>query len=225
MKQVFGLVGLLFLTGCQGGGGEGNFYNDQGIEALGQDRYDEAQAAFEKALEINPKDGVVWGNLGVALTRLERYEEALEAYQKSNELVPDDPITVAEIASIHYRERRFQEAKAGFEEAIRLETRAPEFHSSLSLALLQLGEKEAAQKELDGALPQARKRGLVQYHHAAFMLITGEIDTGLTLFETSLEAYPAGARSAVSDPDFEPVYDHPHFQKLVGGWWKPVRSP
>jgi tetratricopeptide (TPR) repeat protein len=212
---------LALLTACQGGG-DAQFYNDQGIDQLRHDQYDQARLSFKKALEITPKDGVIWGNLGVALSRLEQYDAALEAYHKANELAPGDPITVAEIASVTYRLGRYAEAEAGFRDAIRLEPAAPEFHSSLSLALLRQGKAEEAQAELDKALPEADKRGLVRYQQAAFLLIQGHTDQALDTFSRSLAAYPAGARSAVSDPDFEPLYDNPRFQSLVGDWWRPA---
>lgn len=211
----------LLLGGCPANGGEAQFHNDQGIEALRQDHYEAARREFEAAVEMAPEDGVIWGNLGVSLSRLERYEEALAAYRKSHELKPEDPVTVAEIAAILYRLGRYAEAETGFRDAVRLEPRAPEFHSSLSLALLRQGRANEARKELDIALPKADERGLVRYHQAAFLLIQGDREAALDAFERSLKAYPAGARASVSDPDFEPLYDEPRYQALVGDWWRP----
>jgi len=223
-RWAAGVLAAALLAACQGGGGEAQFYNDQGIEQLGHDQYEEARMSFRKALETAPKDGVIWGNLGVALSRLERYDEALEAYRKSNALAPNDPVTVAEMGTVEYRLGHYPEAEARFREAIRLEGRAPEFHSSLSLALLRQGRKEDARQELDKALPEADKRGLVRYQQAAFLVLEGHTDEALDAFARSLSSYPAGARAAVSDPDFEPLYDNPRFQELVGDWWRPTGS-
>ena len=211
----------LLLAACQAGGGEAGFYNDQGIEALRQDHYEEARRDFEAALKRSPKDAVIWGNLGVALTRMERFEEALDAYKKSHDLDPDDAVTVAEMSSIQYRLGHYADAEAGFREAIRLEPRAPEFHSSLALALLKEGRRQEARAELDKALPEADKRGLVRYQQAKFQLLTGDMAAALDTFERSLKEYPAGARDSVSDPDFEPLQDDPRYQELVKDWWRP----
>jgi len=215
------VLAALLLVACQRGGGDAGFYNDQGIDALRQDHYEEARRDFEAALERSPKDAVIWGNLGVALTRLERHEEALEAYRKSHELDPDDPVTVAEMASVAYRLGRYAEAEKGFRDAIRLEPRAPEFHSSLALALLRQGKEDEARVELDQALPKADERGLVRYQEAKFELLMGDTDGALATFEESLKKYPAGARDSVSDPDFEPLHDDPRYQELVKDWWRP----
>ena len=223
-RKVFavGFV-VLLLAGCQGGG-EAGFHNDQGIQALAQDRYEEARVNFEKALELTPEDAVVWGNLGVALTRLERYEDALAAYQKADSIDPGEPVTVAEIASIHYRLGHYDEAEAGFRKALSMVKTAPEFRSSLSLALLRQGKAGEAAAEMEKAVDVAKKdwhrHGLVKYQMAASEIIGGHVDRGLDLFAEALDVYPAGARMSVSDHDFEPVYENPRYQELAGGWWK-----
>jgi len=214
------LAGLL-LAACQNGGGQAGFYNDQGIEALRLDHYEEARRDFAAAAERSPKDAAIWGNLGVALARLERYEEAQDAYRKSHALDPGDAVTVAEMASIDYRLGKYGEADVGFREAIRLEPRAPEFHSSLALALLREGKAEEARTELDSVLPTAAKHGLVRYQEAKFRLLTGDTAGALDTFEQSLATYPAGARDSVTDPDFEPLRDDPRYQDLVKDWWRP----
>lgn len=223
MRAAVAILALL-LAACQQGGGEAGFHNDQGIEALAEDRYDAARISFEKALDMNPNDAVVWGNLGVALTRLESYDKALAAYTKAIELDPKEPVTVAEIGSLLYRMGRYPEAEARFREAIGLVKTAPEFHSSLSLALRRQGRIGEADAELGAALDVAeknwRRHGVVKYHLAASHVLKGEMEQALGAFAESLETYPPGARAAVSDPDFAPLYDNPRFQELVGGWWK-----
>jgi len=219
LTRIAGIFLALALVACQGGG-EAGFYNDEGIKALSQDRYDEALKSFKKALEMHPDDGVVWGNAGVALVRMERYEEALEAYAKSDELEPNDPITVYELGGVYYRMRRFAEAEVDYRRAIELEARVPMFHSSLSLALLHQGKDQEAEAAMATALPFVEKRGVVRYQLAATHLIRGDVDQGLDEFEKSLERHPMGARDSVGDADFGSVHEHPRYQKLVGGWWK-----
>lgn len=225
MKTTRVAVALLalFLLACQGGGQAG-FHNDEGIQALAEDRYEAAKASFEKALELNPKDAVVWGNLGVALTRMEAYDEALNAYAKSLELDPNEPVTIAEVGSLLYRLGRYPEAEARFRQAIGMVKTAPEFHSSLSLSLRHQGKLEEADRELAAATDVAsknwRRHGVVKYQVAATHVLKGETDQALTAFAECLDDYPLGARDAVSDPDFAPLYENARFQELVGGWWK-----
>jgi CHAT domain-containing protein/Flp pilus assembly protein TadD len=57
--------------------------------ALGnQGKHEEAIAAYEIALELNPTLGTTYNNLGNSLRSLERLEEAAEAYRRAIELTP-----------------------------------------------------------------------------------------------------------------------------------------
>jgi CHAT domain-containing protein/tetratricopeptide (TPR) repeat protein len=57
--------------------------------ALGnQGKHEEAIAAYELAIEINPTLGTTHNNLGNSLRSLERLEEAAEAYRRAIELTP-----------------------------------------------------------------------------------------------------------------------------------------
>jgi len=53
-------------------------------------KYEEAIAAFDRALEIEPSHAFAWHDRGVCLRTLERNEEALESITKALELAPND---------------------------------------------------------------------------------------------------------------------------------------
>jgi len=69
------------------------FKEDLGSFGLGyvfalQKMNEEALAAFEKAIELNPQYYKAWYNKGVMLVNLNRYEHALAAFEKAIELNP-----------------------------------------------------------------------------------------------------------------------------------------
>ncbi|PWB49262.1 MAG: hypothetical protein C3F06_14950, partial [Candidatus Methanoperedenaceae archaeon] len=49
---------------------------------------------FNKAIEIDPKDGYALSRKGAALGNLERYEEALEAFNNAVEIFPKDEVFI-----------------------------------------------------------------------------------------------------------------------------------
>jgi Flp pilus assembly protein TadD len=61
-------------------------WNDKGIDLAEQGKYNEALQAFDKAIEINPKDAPTWNDKGDALRLLGRVDEADTAYAKAKEL-------------------------------------------------------------------------------------------------------------------------------------------
>ncbi|MCC3418637.1 MAG: tetratricopeptide repeat protein [Microcoleus sp. PH2017_29_MFU_D_A] len=123
----------------------------------GIDRYDAgdlegAIAAFEKALEINPKFEPAWNRLGNALRNFGRYKEAIAAYEKALEINPKcEPawnglgITLKNLGCN-------KEAIAAFEKALEID---PKFHSvwsALGNALNNLGRYREAIAALEKAL-------------------------------------------------------------------------
>lgn len=51
-----------------------------------QGRYDEAIQAFDEAIKLDPQNGGLWNNKGLALNALGQTYEADEAFAKAKEL-------------------------------------------------------------------------------------------------------------------------------------------
>jgi len=62
-------------------------YNE-GIDLAEQGRYDEAVAAYDRAIEINPQSSEAWCNKGNALNNLSKHDLALLASEKAIEIDP-----------------------------------------------------------------------------------------------------------------------------------------
>jgi tetratricopeptide (TPR) repeat protein len=63
---------------------------ERGKGLYAQKRYEEALAAYERALALEPWESAYWNSKGNALWDLKRYEEALTAYERANALDPKD---------------------------------------------------------------------------------------------------------------------------------------
>ena len=87
------------------------------------ERYKEAEDAYRKAIELDPKRAAPWGGLGNLLQdHLERYEEAEDAYRKAIEL---DPMragprgALGDLLQDHLE--RYEEAEDAYRKAIELD--------------------------------------------------------------------------------------------------------
>ena len=76
--------------------------------------------AYEKAIEINPKNDKAWVNKGVYLTQSKRYEEAMKAYEKAIEINPKNDRAWHNIGFCLGELKRYEEAIKAFEKAIEL---------------------------------------------------------------------------------------------------------
>lgn len=66
----------------------------KGRELLaGMGRYDEAEKAFDKVIELNSSNALAWDGKGASLSRMGKYEEAVKAYDRTLELMSDDVFT------------------------------------------------------------------------------------------------------------------------------------
>ncbi len=65
------------------------------------DRLDEAQAAFRKAVVVDPKLDRAWYGLGLTLIRQQRFDEAIAALKRNTELQPMSPYGWYQLARAH----------------------------------------------------------------------------------------------------------------------------
>ncbi len=87
------------------------------------DRYDDAEKAYRKAIEIDPDYAWAWGSLGFLLhDNLHRYEEAEQAYRKVVEINPNDAIIWSKLGSLLQDElKRYEEAEQAYRKAVKID--------------------------------------------------------------------------------------------------------
>lgn len=74
-------------------------------------RLDEAEAAFRRAVELDPKLDRAWYGLGLVLIRLQRLDEAVAALERNTELQPMSPYGWYQLARVQMDRRQPDEAR------------------------------------------------------------------------------------------------------------------
>ncbi len=160
-----------------------------------QGRHDEALAALDRAIELEPDNEVTLHNRGVALNELGRYDEALAALDRALELRPDDPVTLNNRGWALDGLDRYDEALAALDRALELAPDDPVMLSNRGRALDGLGRYDEALAALDRALELRPDNPVTLSNRGLALNGLGRHDEALAAFNRSIElgpVHPAG---------------------------------
>src|SRR6266567_216122 len=118
----------------------------EGDTLRGLKRYQEALAAYEQAIRLDPNLALAYNGKGDALYNLKRSQEALAAFEQAIHLDPNFAAAYNNKGNALYDLVRSQEALAAYEQAIHLSPNYALAYHNKSLALSALGKKKEAQQ-------------------------------------------------------------------------------
>ena len=82
-------------------------------------RYTEAIAAYNQAIEIDPKNIWLWNNRGEAYIKLEEFDRAISDFKTAIELDPDRSfVPWNNLGKLYYQQQDYQQAIRSYEEAL-----------------------------------------------------------------------------------------------------------
>jgi tetratricopeptide (TPR) repeat protein len=110
-----------------------------------------AEALFQEAVRLNPRNARYWANLGVYYTERGRLEEALKALGGAAREAPRDAAIRDLLGIVLERRGRDDEALSEFEAAIAAEPDFAQAHINLAALLLRRGDVERARGLLETA--------------------------------------------------------------------------
>ena len=85
-----------------------------------QQKYAEAEAAFQKQIEVNPLDRYATASLGSLYLERRQYESAVSQFQKAITMRPDDAWLQAQLGKAHLNLKQEAAAVAAFDRAVEL---------------------------------------------------------------------------------------------------------
>ena len=166
-----------------------NDYHDLGNSLQESGRFDEAVAAYKKAIELNPNFSWSYHSLGDVLLKLEKWEEAVAAYKKAVELNPDFSWSYHNLGDALLKLRQWEEAAVAYRCEIALNSDFAWSFCNLGDALTKLKQWDEAiatylkAVEIDGDLP-----GI--YEKLGYALGQTESDLNLVLEQSQLQITP-----------------------------------
>jgi tetratricopeptide (TPR) repeat protein len=98
-------------------------------------RYGEALASTNQAIDLNPASFQAWYNQGIILLALKQYDQAVSAYEQAISINPNDANLFAAKGLALIKIKRLPEALATFEQALKIDPSNQRCRGSLLLKL------------------------------------------------------------------------------------------
>ena len=115
-------------------------------------RHFEAAHAFQKAVNLSPKDAEAHFNLGITFQALKKFNKAEASYNQAIILKPDYAKAYCNLGIIHFDSGRLDKSQASYIKAIDLNPNFAEAHNNLGNVLKELGKLNEAQNSYQTAI-------------------------------------------------------------------------
>jgi tetratricopeptide (TPR) repeat protein len=93
---------------------------DLGQLLITERKWDEAAAAYRKAVALNPKAGSAYNSLGYAYLAQDKHDDAITAFKRYAEINPTEPNPADSLGEALLRAGRFADSEAAFQQALAL---------------------------------------------------------------------------------------------------------
>jgi eukaryotic-like serine/threonine-protein kinase len=155
---------------------------------------DEAIAAFEKAIRLNPAAGKTHINLGHAYAKKKLFDKAKDAYLKAIPLGPHNGIAYGSLGMLLQKEGRTDEAIAALEKSLAINDKEPAAHFYLALCFQNKDRWDDALTEYRKALACGAEPGSAHYNIGLILVNKNQLDDAIAAFKKA------------SDLKFAPAY-------------------
>jgi len=126
------------------------FPNDERAQNLlagfhfGRQEYEEAIAAYQKAIAVNEQFSPPYNQMGYAYRFLGNYAEAEQAFKKYIALIPDDPNPYDSYAELLMKMGRFEDSIAQYEKALSIDANFVASYVGIGINQTLMGQPEKA---------------------------------------------------------------------------------
>ena len=127
-------------------------WGELGDICMRQNKFHQALAAYERALELRPQDAAYVGYVATALARLNRRTEAIAIFRRAFQLRPDFWEAHFELGGVLAADNQLYEAQREYAEAIRLNPRHAGSRINFGVILVRQNRLDEAIRQFEAAL-------------------------------------------------------------------------
>ncbi|MFY9622523.1 MAG: tetratricopeptide repeat protein [Pyrinomonadaceae bacterium] len=151
------------------------------------DRDDDALAAFDQAIELDPNSIQAWIGKADALASLDRLEEALGAIDYALILVPDDELALTNKARILSEVDKFEQAISVYDQILQIDPNNVQILVEKGAVLCALKRPQEALEITDQALSVSPQQSQLLIRKGQLLSVLGRAEEGLRLFDQAIE--------------------------------------
>ncbi len=107
---ILGMLAAMFLAACSSNEEKRSKFMEQGLKHYAEEKYTESRLDFKNALQIDPKYGPAFFQLGRAELKLENFRAAYKAFQEAEKNNPSDPEIQIELGRLLLAARQADKA-------------------------------------------------------------------------------------------------------------------
>jgi serine/threonine-protein kinase len=178
-----------------------------------QKRFDEAVRHGQIALDLDPLNLPLNGNVARALYFAHRYEDAIRLAEKNLELAPDFFFTHW-ILGVCYRQMGLLDKAISHLERSVSNSGILALKGDLGVALAQAGRHDEARRILASLDVESRQRYVSPQWSSVIHAALGEKEKALELLERAWDVRAIQLLWLAVDPNFDPLRDDPVFQQV-----------
>ncbi len=157
------------------------------LNLIAMGRMDDARAAMQRALELDPLLLVSNVNLGRIDYYEGRYDQAIKQYQRALELDKDFMRTHLRLGLAYVQQGRYHEALAEYNKALEIAGDTPQIRAHIAHVLAVSGKKSEALIELAKLQERAKRQYVPPYDIALIYVGLGENDKAFAWLEKAYD--------------------------------------
>ncbi len=199
MEQLLRLVALftvlgVIITGCAANPltlKESDAYYKEGLSYLTNDPQ-KAFVAFQRAIQINPKNREAHYALGHIYFMQDRNDKAEEEFKTVLRINPEDSEAHNYLGKIYEREGKWDEAVNEFRWALKnpLYSTPDIPHYNLGVVLFKKGDPEGSLRELNDAVKINPNHGYAHYEMGQVYLKLGRAKEAIVAYQSAIRLFP-----------------------------------
>ena len=188
--------------------------------------YDKAEAAFEKATELDPENFDAWYFYARDKVHEGDLDRAIELFERAAEVRPEDYQSLLLLRQLYHgkgdHDREMEVSRQGIERARAVLELNPDDNRAWNMgafALIRLGQREEGDRWMQTAMDKAPNDSIVLYNAACYYALVGEVEKSLDCLENChFRVGGLNREWLMHDPDLDNVRDLPRFADLLAAF-------